>query len=73
MLGYPRAMRHNHISNVRTVEEEIRWLKDMGLNAEEKIVILELMMSTAMPEDREIMQEAIDAIAVENILLGSED
>jgi hypothetical protein len=67
-------MRNKHVPHVRTVEEEIRWLNDMGLDAEEKISILELMMSTdASPEDREIMRETIDSIKIEKYLLGVED
>ena len=66
-------MRNKRVPHVRTVEEEIRWLDDMGLSAEEKITILELMMSTAPLEDRDLMKEACDAIAVERFLLGVED
>lgn len=66
-------MRNKRIQNARTVEEEIRWLNDLGLSAAEKISILELMISSSPPEDRELMREACEAIAVESILLGNED
>lgn len=59
--------------NVQTVEQEIKWLEDLGLSAEEKISILELMMETASLEERDLMKEACDAIAVESFLLGAED
>lgn len=66
-------MRNKRIQNARTVEEEIRWLNDLGLDAEEKISILQLMMSTSSPEDQEVMKDTIDAITVEKYLLGVED
>ena len=66
-------MRNKRIQNARTVEEEIRWLNDLGLDAEEKISILQLMMSTSSPEDQAVMKETIDAITVEKYLLGVED
>jgi hypothetical protein len=66
-------MCNKRIQNARTVEEEIRWLDDLGLDAEEKISILQLMMSTSSLEDQEVMKETIDAIIVEKYLLGVED
>ena len=66
-------MRNKRIQNARTVEEEIRWLNDLGLDAEEKISILQLMMSNSSPEDRAVMKETVDAIIVEKYLLGVED
>ena len=66
-------MCNQRISNIRTVEEEIRSLNDLGLDAEEKISILQLMMSTSSLEDQEVMKETIDAITIEKYLLGIED
>jgi len=66
-------MRNKCVPHVRTVEEEIRWLDDLGLDAEEKMSILTLMMSSCPLEDQEVMKQAIEAIAVEKYLLGIED
>ena len=66
-------MRKKRVQNARTVEEEISWLDNLGLSAAEKISILELMMSSSPPEDRELMREACEAIAVESILLSNDD
>lgn len=67
------TVRNKHLSNQRTVEEEIRWLEDLGMDAEEKISILTLMMNDCSDEDQQVMSEAIEAIRVEKYLLGVED
>ena len=66
-------MGKKRVSKMRSVEEEISWLDNLGLSAAEKISILELMMSSSPPEDRELMREACEAIAIESILLGNDD
>jgi hypothetical protein len=66
-------MRDKRIPHVRTVEEEARWLDDLGLDAEEKIAILELMMESCSSSDRELMKETIDSIRIEKYILGVED
>lgn len=67
-------MRNKSIQDVRTVQEEIRSLEDLGLSAEEKITILELMINTTYNEqDRDIIRQAADAIAVDRFILGVED
>jgi hypothetical protein len=67
-------MRNKYTPSARTVEEEISSLNDLGLSAEEKIAILELMMQTAWDEnDRDIIKQAADAIAVDKFILGQED
>lgn len=67
-------MRNKSIQDVRTVQEEIRSLEDLGLSAEEKIAILELMINTTYNEqDRDIIRQAADAIAVDRFILGVED
>jgi hypothetical protein len=66
-------MRNKCIPYTRTVEEEIKWLDNLGLNAEEKISILELMISTSSPEDQQLMSETIETIRIEKYLLGVED
>lgn len=67
-------MRKGSVQHLSSIEEEIRSLKDLGLSAEEKIVILEMLMISAnTEEERARLQDAADAIAVDNILLGVDD
>lgn len=56
----------------RTVEEEMVWLDSLGLDAEEKIALLNTIMPIFSPEVQDVMRDTINAIQVEAYLLGNE-
>jgi len=65
-------MRDKRISCIRTVEEEIKWLNSLSLNTEEKIALLTFIIGSSLPEDKQIMQDTINALTIEKYLLGIE-
>lgn len=65
-------MRYKCPPNVQSkIENELRWLQDLGMTPEEKITLLEFMATSygLDPEDRDAMMEAAGVVAVEEILL----
>ena len=48
------------------------WLDSLGLDAEEKIALLNTIMPIFSPEVQDVMRDTINAIQVEAYLLGNE-
>jgi hypothetical protein len=63
-------MRDKRIPYARTVEEEINWLSDLGLNNKEKVVLLIQLMDSCSKIEQAVISETIDAIEAEIYLLG---
>jgi len=63
-------MRDKRIPYARTVEEEINWLSDLGLNNKEKVVLLIQLMDYCSKIEQAVISETIDAIEAEIYLLG---
>lgn len=66
-------MCEKRVQQVQSVEQELSWLKDLGLSNEEKIILLEFMLPKVHPDEQQVIRDAIDTLIIEKILLGKED